>query len=224
MGKSSLLAAIAARAKELSFRVGHGTSAPVEGAWPYAPVVEALADLCRRHPDAARRPPRPPPRRDRPGARRRRDLVDRRELAPAAVRRGGRTRPPGVGHERSAAHHRRRPRRRRRQPAPPALHRPLDARPTGVHRAQRIDPSPMTDTLAETRQSLIDRHGATELELGPLGADDIATLVAPPRRRARRPSWSNRSRRSVGASRSRSTSSPAARPTSRDGCRRSTPT
>ena len=29
---------------------GHGTSAPVEGAWPYAPVVEALADLCRRHP------------------------------------------------------------------------------------------------------------------------------------------------------------------------------
>ena len=50
MGKSSLLAAVTARAKELSFRIGHGTSAPVEGAWPYAPVVEALADLCRRHP------------------------------------------------------------------------------------------------------------------------------------------------------------------------------
>ena len=50
MGKSSLLAAITTRAKELSFRVGHGTSAPVEGAWPYAPIVEALADLCRRHP------------------------------------------------------------------------------------------------------------------------------------------------------------------------------
>src|SRR4029077_7874077 len=36
--------------REMNFRVGHGTSAPVEGAWPYAPVVEALADLCRRHP------------------------------------------------------------------------------------------------------------------------------------------------------------------------------
>ena len=39
-----------ARRESLSFRVGHGTSAPVEGAWPYAPVVEALADVCRRHP------------------------------------------------------------------------------------------------------------------------------------------------------------------------------
>ena len=34
----------------MSFRVGHGASSPVEGAWPYAPVVEALADMCRRHP------------------------------------------------------------------------------------------------------------------------------------------------------------------------------
>ena len=38
-------------------------------------------------------------------------------------------------------------------------------------------PAPMTDTLAETRQSLIDRHGATELELGPLDDDDTAALV-----------------------------------------------
>ena len=30
--------------------MGHGLSAPVEGSWPFAPVVEALADLCRRHP------------------------------------------------------------------------------------------------------------------------------------------------------------------------------
>ena len=37
-------------AQQLGFRVGHGTSAPVEGAWPYAPIVEALADVCRQHP------------------------------------------------------------------------------------------------------------------------------------------------------------------------------
>ena len=50
VGKSSMVAAIAARAVESGFGVGHGTSAAVEGAWPYAPVVEALADLCRRRP------------------------------------------------------------------------------------------------------------------------------------------------------------------------------
>jgi DNA replication protein DnaC len=47
-GKSSLLAAIAARAAEPGLACGHGTSAAVEGAWPYAPVTEALADLSRR--------------------------------------------------------------------------------------------------------------------------------------------------------------------------------
>ena len=49
-GKSSLLAAIAARAAELGFLAGHGTAAPVEGAWPYAPVTEALAGVCRQDP------------------------------------------------------------------------------------------------------------------------------------------------------------------------------
>ena len=38
-------------------------------------------------------------------------------------------------------------------------------------------PALMNDTLIETRQSLIDRHGATALELGPLDDDDTATLV-----------------------------------------------
>jgi hypothetical protein len=42
-GKSSLLEAITARAAELGMARGHGTSARVEGAWPYAPVIEALA-------------------------------------------------------------------------------------------------------------------------------------------------------------------------------------
>ena len=31
-------------------RVGKGTAAMIEGDWPYAPVLEALADLCRHHP------------------------------------------------------------------------------------------------------------------------------------------------------------------------------
>src|SRR5262249_3774310 len=49
-GKSSLLAAITARAAELGLRTGHGTSAPVEGAWPYAPLIEALCAVCQREP------------------------------------------------------------------------------------------------------------------------------------------------------------------------------
>ena len=49
-GKSSLLAAIADRAAERGFLAGHGTAAPVEGAWPYAPVLEALAGVCRQDP------------------------------------------------------------------------------------------------------------------------------------------------------------------------------
>ncbi|MGH3010218.1 MAG: SARP family transcriptional regulator, partial [Gaiellaceae bacterium] len=43
----------------------------------------------------------------------------------------------------------------------------------------------MSDTLAQTRQSLLDRHRAVELELGPLGADDVATLI---RHHVRQPS------------------------------------
>ena len=49
-GKSSLLAAIAARATERGFLADHGTAAPVEGAWPYAPVIEALGGICRQDP------------------------------------------------------------------------------------------------------------------------------------------------------------------------------
>jgi DNA-binding SARP family transcriptional activator len=49
IGKSALLAESRAAAVRRGWRTGCGTSAPVEGAWPYAPVVEALADLCRRH-------------------------------------------------------------------------------------------------------------------------------------------------------------------------------
>ena len=37
-------------AGQRGWRVGKGTASEVEGPWPYAPVLEALSDLCRRHP------------------------------------------------------------------------------------------------------------------------------------------------------------------------------
>jgi DNA-binding SARP family transcriptional activator/tetratricopeptide (TPR) repeat protein len=50
VGKSALLEWVSERAERSGWRVGHGIAAAVEGAWPYAPVLDALADLCRRHP------------------------------------------------------------------------------------------------------------------------------------------------------------------------------
>jgi DNA-binding SARP family transcriptional activator/tetratricopeptide (TPR) repeat protein len=50
IGKTALLAEARAAAARRGWRTGYGTAAPVEGAWPYAPVIEALADVCRRHP------------------------------------------------------------------------------------------------------------------------------------------------------------------------------
>jgi DNA-binding SARP family transcriptional activator len=49
-GKSALLDWARARASAERWRCGTGVAAAVEGAWPYAPVLEAFADLCRRHP------------------------------------------------------------------------------------------------------------------------------------------------------------------------------
>ena len=40
----------ASRATALGWRCGIGGAAAIEGAWPYAPVLEAMADLGRRHP------------------------------------------------------------------------------------------------------------------------------------------------------------------------------
>ena len=50
IGKTAVLRWIDRRAEESGLRVGIGTAAAIEGAWPYAPVLEGLADLCRRHP------------------------------------------------------------------------------------------------------------------------------------------------------------------------------
>ena len=50
VGKTALLAWLEQRCRARGLRVGTGLAAQVEGAWPYAPVLEALASLCRRHP------------------------------------------------------------------------------------------------------------------------------------------------------------------------------
>jgi DNA-binding SARP family transcriptional activator len=50
VGKTAMLRWLDGHAEQRGLRVGVGTAAAIEGAWPYAPVLEALADLCRRHP------------------------------------------------------------------------------------------------------------------------------------------------------------------------------
>src|SRR5829696_7511966 len=50
VGKTSMLAAVEDAAAGAGMRVGTGAAARIDGAWPFAPVLEAIADLCRRHP------------------------------------------------------------------------------------------------------------------------------------------------------------------------------
>jgi DNA-binding SARP family transcriptional activator/tetratricopeptide (TPR) repeat protein len=50
VGKSALLDLTTALAEQRGWRTGRGSASAVEGPWPYAPVLEALGDLCRKHP------------------------------------------------------------------------------------------------------------------------------------------------------------------------------
>jgi DNA-binding SARP family transcriptional activator/tetratricopeptide (TPR) repeat protein len=50
IGKTTLLSWVRNHAASLGFRTGSGTAAAIEGNWAYAPVLEALADLCRHQP------------------------------------------------------------------------------------------------------------------------------------------------------------------------------
>lgn len=50
VGKTAVLDLADALARRRGWRVGRGTASAVEGPWPYAPVLEALSDLCRQHP------------------------------------------------------------------------------------------------------------------------------------------------------------------------------
>ena len=50
VGKTALLDLTEAVAHRSGFRSGRGSASAVEGPWPYASVLEALGDLCRKHP------------------------------------------------------------------------------------------------------------------------------------------------------------------------------
>ena len=50
VGKTALLGLAEALARRRDWRTGRGTASAVEGPWPYAPVLEAFAELCRKHP------------------------------------------------------------------------------------------------------------------------------------------------------------------------------
>jgi DNA-binding SARP family transcriptional activator len=49
-GKTALLAWLERAAAARGMRVGSGAAVPIEGGWPFAPVLEAIADMSRRHP------------------------------------------------------------------------------------------------------------------------------------------------------------------------------
>jgi DNA-binding SARP family transcriptional activator/tetratricopeptide (TPR) repeat protein len=177
VGKSALAAAIRARATQLSFCVGHGSSAPLEGAWPYAPVVEALADVCRHHPtllDALPDHHRAEINRALAGAEmswtgassHQRLYAAAGELVRQASAASGLLLTVDDVHDADDASLR-------------LLHYiARSAHDQRVCLAVTQRPAPMSDTLAQTRQSLLDRHRAVELVLGPLGAADVAALVA----------------------------------------------
>jgi DNA-binding SARP family transcriptional activator/tetratricopeptide (TPR) repeat protein len=50
VGKTAMLTATMSEARSRGFRTGSGAAAKIEGAWPFAPVLEAINDLCREHP------------------------------------------------------------------------------------------------------------------------------------------------------------------------------
>lgn len=50
VGKSAVLDMADALARRQGWKVARGNASSVEGPWPYAPVLEALNALCRRHP------------------------------------------------------------------------------------------------------------------------------------------------------------------------------
>lgn len=55
VGTSTLLSAWRRAAERRGFRTAAGAAEPAEGLWPYAPITEAITDLCRRHPSLVER-------------------------------------------------------------------------------------------------------------------------------------------------------------------------
>jgi DNA-binding SARP family transcriptional activator len=148
-GKSSLLEAIAARAGELGMARGHGTSARVEGAWPYAPVMEALEMPVSWAGASSHQ----------------RLFAAAAELASVTAAASGLLLTIDDVHDADEASLR-------------LLHYiARSARDQRVCIVLAHRPAPVPDALAELRASLTGRYGAAELRLGPLGGRDTAALI-----------------------------------------------
>jgi len=175
-GKSSLLGAITARAAELGMARGHGTSARVEGAWPYAPVIEALGGLGRdepallgavtaRHREQLDQAMAGMPVSWAGASSHQRLFVAAADLAGVAAAARGLLLTIDDVHDADEASLR-------------LLHYlARSARDQRVCIVLAHRPAPVPDALAELRASLTGRYGAAELRLGPLGDRDAAALI-----------------------------------------------
>src|SRR5690348_15956297 len=175
-GKSSLLAAVAARATERGFLAGHGTAAPVEGAWPYAPVIEALCAVCQQDPgllsglagayrDEIDRVRNGTPLSWAGPSTHQRLFLAAAELVRLAAAGKGLLLTVDDVHD-----------------ADDGSLRLLHYLARSAH-GQRVcivlahRPVPAANALEATRRSLIDRYGAAELRLGPLADRDATALI-----------------------------------------------
>lgn len=176
IGKSALLGYVAEPAQAANFRIARGVSAPIEGGWPYATVVEALGDLCRQHPSLLD------------------GLADvHRDELDRALAGGELTWSGESSHQRLFVAAGELVRLASATSglliALDDLHDADDASLRLVHyvarsmHGQRVlialghRPAAGHATLGETRASLLDRHGAVELPLRPLRPGDAAVLA-----------------------------------------------
>ena len=159
------------------WRVGHGSASAVEAPWPYAAVIEALADVCRHHTSLLD------------------GLSDSYRAEIDRVLAGdGRGWTGQSGHQRlfvacaelvrlAAGTHGLLLTVDDLHDADEATLRLLHylARATGDQRVAIVASyrsGPLPAALADTRASLLTRHAAVELELRPLDRDGIEALVA----------------------------------------------
>ena len=190
VGKTAVLGLAEALARQRDWRTGRGTASAVEGPWPYAPVLEAFGELCRKHPallDGLDDRFRIEIEKALSG----RDVtLDRRVQPPAAVRRGRRADAAGRDRPRAAAHRRRPPGRRRGVAAAAAL--PLPLRRDRARRDRGGTPAAgLRDRPAGRRQSrtprrrLAHRAGATRRRRPRDACSPTASRTCPPRRSRR---------------------------------------
>jgi tetratricopeptide (TPR) repeat protein len=176
MGKSAMLSEARSLARGWGWRVGHGTSAPVEGTWPFAPVIEALADVCRQHPTLLD------------------GLADTyREEIDRVLRGAEATWSGESGHQRlfvaAAELVRLAAGRHGLLLTVDDLHSADEASVRLLHYLARSTfdqrvaivvshrPQPISATLADTRESLIGRHGAMPVDLAPLDRAAAEALI-----------------------------------------------